>query len=407
MSTRKFYEAFKFLWDERFWAYLFLFSIPVSVPLARTSLKVFLLVFFLNVLFRLRKLKLEKVDFIVLSFPAYQFITLLFKGELINFLRVPNGILPSLSYLLRFSAVDVVRALKIFLIGSSVLSFAVILQSLLPIPDYIILLRGDFQLHFHFSVVRPLHTFVGHPLTAGALSSTGFILSVILYLKFKRFFYLFSAFLNLLAVILLFDRTYWLAVSLVCFVIFFLVLRNFRLFIPFALIFILPVLTVPQIKERFTSIFDVKHNVSNRYRLAMWVGALEFYSQAPIEEKLFGVGREGYKSEVRPFVEGAEKEFKLSPHLFSHLHNDFITVLVWYGLLGLVIFLFVFFYLLFLNLRAFRETSDYLYLFFFSFYLLILIGGIFEYNFEDGVVKCTIYSLMGLNVKLLKGGRVL
>ncbi|MEO2065663.1 MAG: hypothetical protein ABGX17_04085, partial [Desulfurobacteriaceae bacterium] len=127
MSTREFYEAFKFLWDEKFWAYLFFFSIPVSVPLSRTSLKVFLLVFFLNFLFKLRKLKLEKVDFIVLSFPAYQFITLLFKGEFINFLRVPNGILPSLSYLLRFSTVDVVRALKIFLIGSSVLSFAVIL----------------------------------------------------------------------------------------------------------------------------------------------------------------------------------------------------------------------------------------------------------------------------------------
>ena len=393
---KNFYEAFI---NGKLFAYLLLFSIPVSIPLTRLSVKFLFVWFILSLLFLKAKPEILKKDLIALLFPLYQLFLSAFKGALTAFLRAPNGLTPVLSYWVRFSDVDIVRGLNLFLLGAALLSIGSCVQSLFSVPDYRLFFSGNF--HLHLSIHRPGHTFVGHPLTAGALVSAAFILSLMLYLRHRRAPYLLSALLNLSAVVLLFNRTYWVAVLFLSVVIFFFILRNLRLFTVLTLAFAVSLFSVPQLKERFISIFDVKHNGSNRYRIAMWVGALDFFSQAPLSEKLFGVGREGYKKEVKPFIERAQKRFSLPPHLFSHLHNNYITVLIWYGLLGLFIFLFTFFYFMWVNLKAFRGTGDYLYLFFFSFYLLILVGGVFEYNLEDEAVKHMIYAFTGLNVKLL------
>jgi len=395
-STKNLYEAFI---NGKLFAYFLLFSIPVSIPLTRLSVKFLFVWFILSLLFLRAKPKIVKKDLIALLFPLYQLSLSAFKGTLTAFFRAPNGLTPVLSYWVRFSEADVVRGLNLFLLGAAFLSIGSCVQSLFSVPDYRLFFSGNF--HLHLSVHRPNHTFVGHPLTAGALVSAAFILSLLLYLRHRRALYLLSALLNLSAVILLFNRTYWVAVLSFSFVIFFFILRNLKLFAILTLAFAVSIFSVPQLKERFVSIFDVKHNGSNRYRIAMWVGALEFFSQAPLSEKLFGVGRDGYRKEVKPFVERAQKRFSLHPHFFSHLHSDYITVLIWYGILGLFIFLFTFFYFMWVNLKAFRGTGDYLYLFFFSFYLLILVGGVFEYNLEDEAVKYMIYAFMGLNVKLL------
>ncbi len=372
--------------------------------MARISVKLLLVFFLFNLAVAKVRLKATREDYLILSFPAYQLFTSLFKGDFLSFLRAPNGLTPSLSYLLRFSGIDPVKGLNLFLLGASLLSLVSSFQSLFWVPDYRLILEGKFSLH-PFSVHRPHHTLLGHPLTAGMVVSAAFLLSVILYLRQRRWIYLLAALLNLFGVIFLFDRTYWVSLLAVSFLVFFVVLRDLRLFISFVLVFFLSLGFVPQLKERFVSIFDIKHNGSNRYRIAMWVGALSFYRSAPLKEKLLGVSRKGYREEVKPFVERAERRFSLPPHLFSHLHNNFVTVLVWYGLFGLILYLILFSYFILVNLKAFRATGDYLFLFFFSFYLTLFLGGFFEYNFENEAVKFMLYAISGLNVKLLSGLR--
>lgn len=383
--------------------YLFLFLIPITHPAVRLLAKIIFLIFILSLL--QKRVKFLKEDAIALSFPIYQLLQSLLKGKLLTFLEIPQGITPVFSYSIRFLNFSEEKGLKILLYGISISSLGVILQSLLGVNDYREFLQID---KLHLKIIRPWYTFLGHPLTAGAFTSVGFFLSVFLYILKRENRYLLIGLITLNGTILTFDRSYWVGVvttSLISGLLYANVkkvpLKRTLLFgIPVVLLFTATI-TVPQIRERIISITDVKTNGSNRYRLAMWKGGLEFYRKAPLKEKLFGTTKFNYKERVGKFIEREEIAFKLPPHIFSHLHNNYITVLVWYGAVGLAIFLPFFLYFLYKNYFLFRTTGSEIYLAFFSAYLVLLIGGFFEYNFEDESVKYLIYSLLALNVKFM------
>jgi O-antigen ligase len=375
--------------------YLFFLSLPLSIPLTRLVVKLFLVWFVVNLFVSKAKFRLSFSDFAAFLFPTYQSFALSLKGEFLSFLRAPNGLVPVVPYLFKFTQFKVVKALTFLWVSSALLALGVILQSLLGMEDFRVLKFSP------FSFSRPSHTFLGHPLTAGAFISTGLLLS--LYFLVKRGEKVKGLLLSALFLVALFftyDRSYWVATFLVLTLVTFLVVRSFRLMLLFALLTGALFFSVPQLKERLSSIFDTQM-ASNLYRIAMWKGALSFYSQAPLSEKLFGVGRKGYYEQVKPFVESAEEEVSLKPHLFSHLHNDYLTVLVWYGAFGLLLFLFTFGYFIYLNLKAYLKSGSYETILFLSFYLVILTAGLFEYNFEDEAVKFLIYSFFALNVKSL------
>jgi O-antigen ligase len=376
-------------------AYLFFLSCSLSVPFTRLVVKLFLVWFVVSLLASRKRFKLLFSDAVALLLPAYQSLTLALRGELLSFLRAPNGLIPVSPYLFRFTDFNPVTALSLFRYSSALLAFWVILQSLLGMRDYRVL---DFTL---FAFSRPSHTFLGHPLTAGAFISAGLLVSLYFLAKGEGRVrnLLFSA-LFLVALFFTYDRSYWVATFLALTVVTFLVVKSFRLVFFFVLLTGALFSSVPQLKERLLSIFDVQM-ASNLYRVAMWKGALSFYSQAPLSEKLLGVGREGYYREVKPFVESAEEEVSLKPHLFSHLHNDYLTLLIWYGTFALFLFLFTFGYFIYLNLREYLKSGSYESVLFLSFYLVILTAGFFEYNFEDEAVKFLIYSFFALNVKSL------
>ena len=383
--------------------YLFLFLIPITHPAVRVLAKLIFLIF---ILFLLRKkVKFLKEDVVALLFPVYQLIQSALKGKLLLFLKIPQGITPVFSYAIRFFKFSEKKGLKLLLYGISILSLSVVLQSLSGASNYRELLQID---KLQITVIRPWHTFLGHPLTAGAFTSVGFFLSVFLYTLSRQKRYLLIALITLTGTILTFDRSYWIGVVATSLISGFLYANVKKVPLKRTLLFGIPVvllftaaITVPQIKERLISITDVKNNGSNRYRLAMWKGGLEFYRKAPFEEKLLGTSRFNYKEEVGPFIKREEAAFNLPPHVFSHLHNDYITVLVWYGAVGLTIFLFTFGYFLYKNYLLFKTTGNEIYIALFSAYLVLLIGGLFEYNFEDESVKYLIYSLLALNVKFI------
>ena len=384
-------------------AYIFLFLIPVTHPAVRVLAKLIFLIFILELI--IRRIKTVKEDAVALSLPLYQLIQSTFKGKLLLFLKIPQGITPIFSYFIRFLNFSEERGLNVLLYGISILSLSVILQSLSGANDYRELLEIS---KLHLTVIRPGHTFLGHPLTAGAFTSVGFFLSTFLYTQSRQKNYLLIALITLTGTLLTFDRSYWVGVVSTSLISGLIYVKVKRVSLKRALLFGAPILlivvaaaTVPQFKERLTSIVDVKNNGSNRYRLAMWKGGIEFYRGAPLNEKLFGTTRFNYKEEVGPFIEKEEVKFKLPPHVFSHLHNDYITVLVWYGAVGLAIFLIVFGYFVYRNFLLFESTGSEIWLAFFSAYLVLLIGGFFEYNFEDESVKYLIYTLFALNTKFI------
>ena len=383
--------------------YTFLFLIPVTHPAVRVLVKLIFLIFIIYLI--QKRIKFLKEDTVALLFPVYQLIQSAFKGKLLLFLKIPQGITPVFSYFIRFLEFSEERGLNTLLYGISILSLSVILQSLSGAEDYRELLEVS---KLHLTVIRPWHTFLGHPLTAGAFTSAGFFLSALLYTQNRQKKHLLIALITLTGTLLTFDRSYWVGVvstSLISGLIYVKVKQvSFKRALLFGapiIILITTAVTVPQIKERLTSIVDVKNNGSNRYRLAMWKGGLEFYRGAPLGEKLFGTTKFNYKKEAGPFIEKEEAKFKLPPHVFSHLHNDYITVLVWYGAVGLAIFLIVFGYFIYKNFLLFKLTGNETWLAFFSAYLVLLIGGFFEYNFEDESVKYLIYSLFALNTKFI------
>lgn len=78
---------------------------------------------------------------------------------------------------------------------------------------------------------------------------------------------------------------------------------------------------------------------SSYSRLAMWTGAFEIFSKAPLTQKLFGVGIGRYITIQYPYFLDYEKRA-------SGAHNNFIHVLMETGVVGLFLFLGLFFFLI-------------------------------------------------------------
>ena len=388
--------------------YLFLFSIPISHPATRFLVKVLFAA--TGVLFLRKGIRMIRTDFIVLVLPGYQLIQSTTWGKFLKYINIPQGITPVLSYCIRFLEFPLENAFLALLAGIGILALSVIVQGLMGIPDYQQFFHSQ-TFHPSFHLTRPHHTLVGHPLTAGAFISTGVFISILFFLKSRKNLFLELCFLFLFGLLLTFDRSYWIATFLL--LIFFslvygIVRKNKKFLIYVVLVItsaITAVATVPAFRERATSILDLQHNGSNRYRLAMWKGGIEYYQQASLKEKVLGTTRFLYKEKVGSFVKKEEKNFRLPPYIFSHLHNNFLTVLIWYGATGLLLFLVTFGYFLCVNLKLFLKVKDEIFLTFLSIYLTLLVAGLFEYNFENEAVKYLIYTLFALNAKAIVSNR--
>jgi len=385
----------------KYLAYILIFSVSLTHPFVRVVVK---LLFLLN-FFELKKL--SKIDVVVLTMPIYQLFQSLFYGNFLLFVSIPQGITPVFSYSVRFAKIKLETALKILLFGILILAISIILQGLFGVYNYknLFFLLKKTQLSIH--IVRPWHTFLGHILTAGAFLSVGFFLSILLFIKENKKSYYVAMLLTSAALMFTFDRSYWISTS-VTFV-FISVLLGFLkrkkefLIAPILILvlFTIPLITVSPFKERLVSVVDVHSNQSNKYRIAIWKGGIDYFLNAPVREKLLGVSRFCYKEKLKNFIEKEERELGLQKHIFSHLHSDYITVLIWYGVIGLILFVITFGYLIFKNFELFLIYKDYTFIFFICSYITILVSGAFEYNFEDESVKYLIYILFGLNAKFI------
>jgi len=403
-------ELLRILLNKPFLVYLICFFIPLSIPATRIVAKLIFIVILLSLLSGL--IRLKKEDLTILSFSIYQLIQATLLGVFRKFLSISFGIYSSFSYGVKFFKFSPKIALDIVLLASALLSTTFIFQSFTGINLKQLSSIDLSSLKFTFPPQRPWNPILEHPLTVGGVISTGAIIGIFRYIERKTPIYLAGIILNIFALLVSYDRSYWLSFFFSVLIALTFVFQKQSLKRKLAILCILcilpfSILSVPSFESRFKSIFDTTTNGSNIYRLAMWESGIKFFKEASFTEKLLGTSRVKFKEKIKPFLiktygefnQSKEVKIKLEPIIFNHLHNNFINILVCYGILGLTVFILLFGFLLKVNFCSYRESGNLQYLMFLTIYINWLLAGLFEYNFGDEAVKFLMFLMIGINIK--------
>lgn len=141
-------------------------------------------------------------------------------------------------------------------------------------------------------------------------------------------------------------------------------------------------LALPTLRHRVTTIWDVKQS-SNAGRIKIWRAAIEMWKDYPV----LGTG---LNYNVRHMAKYYEK-LGIQKGKIAHAHSNYLQFLTSTGLLGLLAFLALSGYFLWLNWILWKGTEPYLWkgilLGLFSAQVFVHIGGFTECNFIDGEVQ--------------------
>lgn len=140
--------------------------------------------------------------------------------------------------------------------------------------------------------------------------------------------------------------------------------------------------SLPSIRNRAFSIFDLKYNPSNIERLYLWKVARDMIQEHPVS----GIGYKQWHKKVSEYSSKYSEEWTFSPASLYHAHNVYLHVTAETGLVGLFFFLTFWLYLLYLtfhNASIYSNNSFVMALNLGTSYALInlLIGGLFDENF--------------------------
>ncbi|MFH1541085.1 MAG: O-antigen ligase family protein [Elusimicrobiota bacterium] len=169
------------------------------------------------------------------------------------------------------------------------------------------------------------------------------------------------------------------------------------------------------LKNKVTSIFDTKENLSNVMRLWMWGTALKIMKEHPI----IGVGYGNWEKEVKIYFENEKEQYPLLwiisrsykvgrsekgiLNVFkSHPHNTYLNVGVSEGLIGLILFVLFWFgnsIMAFKRARMTEKGSTTYALNLAVGYsiIMLMIAGFFENNLTTARILLPITFLMGLS----------
>lgn len=231
--------------------------------------------------------------------------------------------------------------------------------------------------------------FFSHHLPAGGFFSTVAVLSASLFLfwetsRWVKTVLALLTLLLLLGTVLTLSRTYF--VSLAVTLPLMLLRKKFGTAMwgiaAIALLVLLAVVSLPEVKSRTASILDLKKDPSNVERLYLWRVAEDMIRAHPVA----GVGFKQWGEHVSEYTARYASEWTFSEASFHHAHDVYLTVAAETGLVGLFLFLAFWLYLFSLTVRtasAFRSDSFVRALNLGASYVLInlLTGGLFEENF--------------------------
>lgn len=186
-------------------------------------------------------------------------------------------------------------------------------------------------------------------------------------------------------------RGAWLAVS-IFFLCYFIInmKKNLKISLYIVGIFLLSIgifSTVPHSQENIKSMVNISTNNSNIERILLWQSAWEMFKDYP----LLGIGPGRFRE--------VYNQSYISPHAkatyLGHAHNNFLHVLVESGILGLLAFAGLTFYLLYSSYMNYRRGYILSGILFFC-TVTLLIQGLTEFNFGDSAVIRMYWFIVGI-----------
>ena len=149
-------------------------------------------------------------------------------------------------------------------------------------------------------------------------------------------------------------------------------------------------------RSRLLSIFD-PYLPSNSVRFKLWAAGWKIFLDNPI----VGVGDIDLQNFYKEYKNYYDKEIQ------GHMHNNFVHVLVILGLFGFIAVIYLFYRLLIVQLKIYKETigqkfvSSYA-LGAFASLCAFLVAGLTEMNFGDHEIITLVWFTFGLNIALFK-----
>ncbi|MEW5952052.1 MAG: O-antigen ligase family protein [Elusimicrobiota bacterium] len=380
-------KTLKFIQEKSFYL-IYLYALAGA--LSNSAITVFIALFILLYLFNIKEnfAKSPKGFIIFAAYYIWRFLTLLFNGIFSQFGRIIN-IWDKTPYLTASCIkVDKEKIINFFLIlfwiNSAVVIYA-LFEKYAGFPPIVKSLFTDDMTRFRGFFSHPLR-FAGYISSVAVIS---FCFSVFYSKKFIKF-----APILIFAVFFTGSRSYFLSVIFsTVFLSYFKSKKFFNLYALFILLYgIIIFAAFPQIRNRAASSFDKisGEQTSASLRFNFWKAGIETFSLSPI----YGVGDGQLTNYLKPY-----KEKKLIDNV-AHAHNAYITCAAESGIIGLLIYLYIFFFFMKKYFLTALKTEDSLKKAFsfslFGVYLNLAIAGFFESNFSTLVIWSFVTFLMGL-----------
>ncbi len=393
-------------------AILLSIATPLSVAFDNISIAVGVI----GLILHAKKIKLKDLDFRVLGVSAVGFLSSVLSINPLKSLKNSHYLWHFLPYFI-MSRVDrrkIKTVLTILGIAAIISSFAVVFQAFTGIRINHVHLYQLKHIHFFSRPIRAEGLFSNALTTAGVIAPVTllFFSLSIFEKKIMRMFFVFVALIGFAALVLNFSRSYWVGS-------FFAVLlmpliyskRKPLVFVPIVVLTLAFSLYefVPSVHNRIESIVRYKHDTSAMDRIALWEAGLDLYKHYDLKYKLIGCGSGNLFHFLKPYlVRSVIKIFgnrNVQSHFFSAVHNEYLQILLKWGIVGLLIWLYLWIYVLYRNFVFLRKTDNEFYkgvaLGLTMGFIAFLIGGFFEHNVGDAEVIIFIMFLLGINKNIL------
>ncbi len=257
--------------------------------------------------------------------------------------------------------------------------------------------------------------FSNHLTTAGVLSVIFLIFfGMSIFLKNRKFkvYAFFVSLITFFGTLLTFTRSYWVGSMAALILLPFINIRS-KMARILPVVFVLAVfvlyMLMPSVHHRIQTIIHYKKNISSMDRIVLWESGIDLYKNYDIKQKLIGCGSGNLLHFLKPYLVKHIKDVfgdrNIKSHIFSSVHNEYLQVLLKWGIVGLVIWLYLWAYVLYKNVVFILHTDN-------DFYkalmigitmgfIAFLVGGFFEHNVGDAEVVIFIMYILGINQNIL------
>ncbi|OQA89702.1 MAG: D-glycero-beta-D-manno-heptose-1,7-bisphosphate 7-phosphatase [Elusimicrobia bacterium ADurb.Bin231] len=375
--------------------YYGLFVLAAAMPISIAATNIVWILLFLVWIAKLLLIKDRRAFVSPVTLPlAVFFCSTLFSALLgLNVSRSFSSLNSELLFLIFFLVSANIRDINhakqilfVFIASSALMGVLAILQFSFNISSYGWLSLIDGRAHGTRSWSQTY--------AEGLLIALPVCLYAFLFCKTKRIFlYIFSS-LIFAGIILSYVRMVWITCIFLISVILISEARQLKkVLLTFAGILIVFVAVTAFLLPNRINILKRARNMTEPVRINMWKASVEIFKDYPI----FGVG----KKNIKGIFSYKYKKLNLPSQYFmlSHLHNNFIHLLVERGIVGLLSFLYLVFAIFYFAIKRIRKsTRDEKFIItgclfaFFGF----LISGLTEYSYGDSEIQMIIWLIAGI-----------